>query len=91
MTCKAHMDSGALALGMIELKGKMLEANVNSAERAARLQDRLKEILGDLVSDPIMVRQTYEQAMTEHFAKPAPNEQAGLPPRGGKPVHQGVL
>ena len=57
------MGSGALALGMIELKGKKLEANVNSAERAARLQDRLKEVLGYLVSDPIMVRQTVEQAM----------------------------
>ena len=80
VTYEAHVGSGALALGMIELKGKKLEANVNSAERAARLQDRLKEVLGYLVSDPIMVRQTVEQAMAEHVGKPAPNEQANLPP-----------
>ena len=80
VTCKAHVDSGALALGMIELKGKKLVANVNSAERAARLQDRLKEVLGYLVSDPIMVRQTVEQAMAEHVGKPAPDEQVDLPP-----------
>ena len=80
VTYEAHMDSGALALGMIELKGKKLEANVNSAERAARLQERLKEILGDLVSDPIMLRQTVEQAMAEHVGKPAPDEQVDLPP-----------
>ncbi len=80
VTYEAHMDSGALALGMIELKGKKLEANVNSAERAARLQERLKEILGDLVSDPIMLRQTVEQAMAEHVGKPAPDEQVDPPP-----------
>ena len=80
LTYKAHMDSGALALGMIELKGKKLEANVNSAERATRLQERLKEILGDLVSNPIMARQTVEQAMAEHIGKPAPDEQVDLPP-----------
>lgn len=80
VTYEAHVGSGALALGMIELKGKKLEANVNSAERAARLQVRLKEVLGYLVSDPIMVRQTVEQALAEHVGKPAPNEQANLPP-----------
>ena len=61
------MESGALALGMIELKGKKLEANVNSAERAVKLQDRLRDILGDLISDPIMVRQTVEQAMRAYW------------------------
>ncbi len=80
MTYKAHMESGALALGMIELKGKKLEANVNSAKRAENLQERLKDILGDLVSDPILVRQTVEQAMAEHLNKPAPDDQVALPP-----------
>ena len=80
MTYKAHMESGSLVLGMIELKGKKLEANVNSAERATKLRGRLKEMLGDMVSTPIMVRQTVEQAMAEHIGKPAPNEHEDLPP-----------
>ncbi len=77
---KAYLGSGALSLAMIELKGQKLLANVNSAERAKRLQSRLRDILGKKVSDPVMVHQTVEQAMATHRAMPAPNEQAILPP-----------
>ncbi len=77
---KAHLDNGALSLGMIELKGKKLQASANSAARAKKLQSRLKDILGNLVSEPVMVHRTVEQAMEAHRARPAPIEQAVLPP-----------
>ena len=80
VTFKAHLESGALSLGMIELKGRKLEANVNSVERAERLRQRLKGILGNQVSDPIMVHQTVGQAMAEHLKEPAPEAQVDLPP-----------
>ena len=83
VTFKAHLESGALSLGMIELKGKKLEANVNSVERAERLHQRLKDILGSQVSDPIMVHQTVGQAMAEHLKEPAPEAQVDLPPEVG--------
>ena len=65
---------------MIELKGRKLEAIVNSVERAGRLQQRLTDILGSHVSDPIMVHQTVGQAMAEHQKEPAPEAQVDLPP-----------
>ena len=80
MTFKAHLESGALSLGMIELKGRKLEAIVNSVERAERLRQRLKGILGSQVSDPIMVHQTVEQAMAQRLKEPAPEAQVDLPP-----------
>lgn len=80
VTFKAHLASGALSLGMIELKGRKLEAIVNSVERAERLRQRLKYILGSQVSDPIMVHQTVGQATPEHLKEPAPEAQVDLPP-----------
>ena len=77
---KAHLEFGALSRGMIELKGEKLQASVNSAARAKKLQWRLKDILGNLVSEPVMVHQTVEQAMAAHRTNPAPIEQAELPP-----------
>ena len=77
---KAHLEDGALALGTIELKGEKLQARVNSAVRAKKLQSRLKDILGNLVAEPVMVHQTVEQAMAAHRTNPAPIEQADLPP-----------
>ena len=59
---KAHLEFGALSRVMIELKGEKLQARVNSAARAKKLQCRLKDILGNLVSEPVMVHQTVEQA-----------------------------
>ena len=44
------------------------------------LQSRLKDILGNLVSEPVMAHQTVEQAMAAHRTGPAPIEQADLPP-----------
>ncbi len=77
---KAHLEYGALALGTIELKGEKLQASVNSAARAKKLQSRLKDILGNLVAEPVMVHQTVDQAMAAHRTNPAPIEQADLPP-----------
>ena len=78
--CKMHLGNGMLSVGMIELKDRKLEAIVNSAARAKMLQGRLKNILGDLVSEPLMAHQTVEQAMDAHRTRPASNERADLPP-----------
>ncbi|MCY4136777.1 MAG: hypothetical protein OXF56_00740, partial [Rhodobacteraceae bacterium] len=77
---KAQLEDGVLTLGTIELKGERLQASVNSAARAKKLQSRLKDILGNLVSEPVMVHQTVEQAMAAHRTNPAPIDQADLPP-----------
>ena len=80
VTYKSELEGGALVRGMIELRGKTLEANVNSAERAEQLTKRIQTLLGGLVASPIMVRQTMEQAMAEHRENPTPREQLDLPP-----------
>ena len=77
---KAYLENRALSLGMIELKGKKLQAIVNSGTRANKLQHRLKDILGELVSETVMVHQAVEQAMAAHRMKPEPIEQTVLPP-----------
>ena len=62
----SRLDDGSLILGMITLKGRMLEADTNSVRRAEALKTRLAAIVGDLVRPPLMVHQTLAQAMAEH-------------------------
>tara|TARA_R110002072_G_scaffold25582_8_gene85856 strand:- start:1713 stop:3146 length:1434 start_codon:yes stop_codon:yes gene_type:complete len=80
VTYKSELEGGLLVHGMIELRGKTLEASVNSAERAEQLTKRLRSLLGELVAPPIMVRQTIEQAMADQRGNPTPREQLDLPP-----------
>lgn len=80
VTYKSELEVGLLVHGMIELRGKTLEASVNSAERAEQLTKRLRSLLGELVAPPIMVRQTIEQAMADQRENPTPREQLDLPP-----------
>jgi len=76
-----RLEDGVPILGSIELKGNRLEANVNSAERAARLQVRLKDMIGDMISEPIMECKTLEQTLAEHRGKPETDERPSeLPP-----------
>ena len=80
VTYKSELEGGALVRGMIELRGKNLEANVNSAKRAEQLTKQIHILLGQLVAPPVMVRQTMEQAMAEHRENPTPRESLDLPP-----------
>ena len=73
------MDNGDVVLGTIELVGEKLEAHVNSPERAKKAQERLKDILGDLVSEPLLTHKTVEQLIEEGRDKPAPEKQREPP------------
>lgn len=80
VTYKSELEGGAMVRGMIELRGKTLEANVDSSDRAEELTERLQDILGDLASTPIMVRRTLEQTMSEHRNNPPTQAPVDLPP-----------
>ena len=80
LTYQVHMDSGAAVPGTVKLKGNKLEVDVNSTEWAEKLQERLKDILGDLVSKPFLLHQSVKQAIAEDCDRPAPNEQLELSP-----------
>ena len=75
ITYNAQLEDGAIVRGMVELKGKKLVADTNSAGRAEQLTARLQDLLGDLISTPVMVRQTLDQAMAEYSNKPVLREQ----------------
>ena len=79
LTYHVHLEN-QVVLGTIELKGETLEGNVNSVERADRLQERLKVLLGDLVTKHLSVHQTLEQVMAEKHNRPSPGKQQELPP-----------
>ena len=68
-------DEDAVVLGTVELNGNTLEGDVNSVERADRMQRRLKEILGDLVTKPVLVHKTIEEVQAEQRNMPAPDKQ----------------
>ena len=60
------LSGGMTVLGGFELKGRILEVQTNSADRAKRLQAKLTELLGKLVKPPLIERQTAEQAFKYH-------------------------
>ena len=64
------LPDGVTVLGGLELKGRTLEAQTNSADRAERLQARLSDLLGDLVGAPLIERETIEQAFKYHRDNP---------------------
>ena len=71
---------GMTVLGGLELNGRKLEAQTNSADRAKRLQAKLSELLGDLVKPPLIERQTAEQAFKYHHDNPRdPSEPLDMP------------
>ena len=74
----SQLDDGSPVLGMITLKGRTLEADINSEPRADEIKARLTDLLGDLVKPPLMARQTLEQAVAAHREKGAPTEPLGL-------------
>ena len=57
---------GALILGHLELRGKWLTLEVNSAARAERGKQMLRQLLGGLVAAPITETQSVESALEEH-------------------------
>ena len=80
MMLNSELDDGSLVLGTITLKGRMLEAETNSARRAEALKARLAGIVGDLVRPPLMARQTLAQAMAEHKETGQAPDPPDIPP-----------
>ena len=80
MMLKSELVDGSLVLGTVALKGRMLEADTNSARRAEALKARLAELVGTLVQPPLMVRQTLAQAMAEHREKDRVPDPPDIPP-----------
>ena len=60
-----QMDA-ATVLGTLELKGKALLVNVNSATRAAMAEALVAEACGDLLKRPLTTIQTVEQMRDDH-------------------------
>jgi len=59
------MEDGTKVLGNIEIKGRSLIVNVNSAARAERAIAMLCAALGRLVTAPLTQIQTVEQMMAQ--------------------------
>ena len=64
MMLETQMD-GATVLGTLELKGKALQVNVNSAKRAAKVEALLIVAAGELLRRPLTTIRTVEQIMAE--------------------------
>jgi hypothetical protein len=71
---------GATVLGSVELKGKTLLVNVNSAERAAKVQTLIGAAAGDLLRAPLTTIRTVEQVRADK-RREGPSEAADeIPP-----------
>ncbi|MGA7872088.1 MAG: hypothetical protein WCA22_14470, partial [Candidatus Binatus sp.] len=76
-------ETGALVLGHMELRGKWLVLEVNSAARAERGKQMATKLLGGLVATPITETQSVQSALEEHRARkrpPAAQPAPKLPP-----------
>lgn len=82
---KAVPMEGGTIVGTLELRGKALVLEVNSAERAARGAALITKAAGGLLRPPLMAIQTFDQAMAAHREK-APPPQAEIPPEVARAV-----
>lgn len=76
---------GGTILGTLELRGKALVLEVNSAERAARGAAMISKAAGNLFRSPLMAIQTFDQAMAAHRENTSP-PQAEIPPEVAREV-----
>ncbi len=68
------LDDGSLVLGGLELKDRTLVLSVNSQARSSRGRTLFAELLGDLVSEPLVEMQTLDQAMSARPESSPPPE-----------------
>lgn len=90
-TAFSTMPDGSVVLGTLELEGRALEVQVSSESRAERVRALLAARLPNLVSEPLIVRQTLEQALAEHRENPPPPAGHGLLPEEERQVIHQVL
>ena len=69
MSLASWDETGALVLGHMELRGKWLVLEVNSAARGERGKQMLVKLLGGLVAAPATETQTVQRALEEHRAR----------------------
>ena len=68
------LDDGSLVLGGLELKDRTLVLSVNSQARSNRGRALFSQLLGDLVSEPLVEMQTLDQAMSSRLNSSPPPE-----------------
>jgi hypothetical protein len=68
------LEDGSLVLGGLELKDRTLVLSVNSQARSSRGRALFSELLGDLVSKPLVEMQALERAMSVRPDSPPPPE-----------------
>jgi hypothetical protein len=72
-------ETGALVLGHLQLRGKWLVLEVNSAARAERGKQMLMQLLSGLVATPITETQSMESALEEHRARKRSSAEEAAP------------
>lgn len=68
------MEDGSIILGNLELSGRFLIIEVNSAERAEKAKREFAPLLGDLVQAPLMEIRTVEQMLAEQAEDLEPDD-----------------
>ncbi len=85
----AAMDSGRRVLGNVEMKGRFLHLSTNSAARAQKGTDLIRQALGDLVGTPLTEIRTVEQMMAERPPRERGEAASEVPPEiAEQVVHQ---
>ncbi|WP_152986798.1 hypothetical protein [Pseudovibrio sp. POLY-S9] len=88
---QSQLTDGRTVLGSLEFKGRKLEAQVNSVERASRLKARLQELLGDMVREPLTERMTVEQALADHQCDTGAHDPLNLSPQEEAEIHKAFM
>jgi len=68
------MEDGSIILGNLELSGRFLIIEVNSAERAEKAKHEFAPLLRNLVQAPLMELRTVEQMLAEQAEDPEPDD-----------------
>lgn len=66
-----EMDDGTPVFGGVELMGRMLNVEVNSAERVAPAIQKMQDWLGDCITNPLIEIRTLEQILADDEARDA--------------------
>src|SRR3546814_8369296 len=74
------MDDGTPVFANVELAGRKLIVEVNSAARAERAITQMGEWLGDCVSAPMAEIRTLDQVMADDAARTPQDEALDIPP-----------
>ncbi len=79
MSLASWDETGTLVLGHMELRGKWLVLEVNSAARAERGKQMLMQLLGGLVAMPVTETQSVQSALEEHRARTRSSAEEAAP------------